>query len=87
MYTYEIAQELSRISNGLFCYKSLYPYIYRLKSAECIAEENQEAANNRTRIYFHITEKSLRHLVNIKRKYRELTTAANLILDLDEMIY
>ncbi len=87
MYTYEIAQELSRISNGFFCYKSLYPYIYRLKSAECIAEESQEVANNRTRIYFHITEKGLRHLVNIKRKYRELTTAANLILDLDEMIY
>ena len=27
MYTYEITQEISRISNGTFSYKSLYPYI------------------------------------------------------------
>ncbi|MCI9082619.1 MAG: PadR family transcriptional regulator [Lachnospiraceae bacterium] len=87
MYTYEINQEISRISNGTFSYKSLYPYIYRLKNADCIAEESQEIAKNRTRIYFHITEHGLEHLVNIKRKYRELTTAANLMLDLDDMIY
>ena len=78
MYTYEISQELNRISDG---------YIYRLKNAECIAEQSKEVAKNRTRIYFHITEYGLTHLVNLKRKYRELTTAANLILDLDEMIY
>ncbi|MCI8684481.1 MAG: PadR family transcriptional regulator [Lachnospiraceae bacterium] len=87
MYTYEIMQEISRISNGSFSYKSLYPYIYRLKNAGCIDEESTAVANNRTRIYFHITESGREHLVKIKRKYREITTAANLMLDLDEMIY
>lgn len=87
MYTYEITQEISRISNGAFTYKSLYPYIYRLKSADCIGEESKEVEKNRTRIYFHITEHGQEHLVNIKRKYRELTTAANIFLDLDNMIY
>ncbi len=87
MYTYEIMQEISRISNGSFSYKSLYPYIYRLKNAGCIDEESTAVTNNRTRIYFHITESGREHLVNIKRKYREITTAANLMLDLDEMIY
>ncbi len=87
MYTYEITQEISRISNGAFTYKSLYPYIYRLKNADCISEESKEVEKNRTRIYFNITAHGREHLVNIKRKYRELTTAANIILDLDEMIY
>ncbi len=87
MYTYEIMQEINRISNGSFSYKSLYPYIYRLKNAGCIDEESTAVANNRTRIYFHITESGREHLVKIKRKYREITTAANLMLDLDDMIY
>ncbi len=87
MYTYEITQEISRISNSVFSYKSLYPYIYRLKNAGCIDEESKTVAKNRTRIYFHITDSGREHLVNIKRKYREITTAANLMLDLDEMIY
>ena len=71
MYIYEISQELNRISDGSFTYKSLYPYIYRLKNAECIAEQSKEVAKNRTRIYFHITEYGLTHLVNLKRKYRD----------------
>lgn len=87
MYTYEIAQEISRISDGSFTYKSLYPYIYRLKNAGCIDEENREVANNRTRIYFNITKQGEAYLVKIKKKYRELTTAANIMLDLDGMIY
>lgn len=87
MYTYEITQEISRISNNVFSYKSLYTYIYRLKNAGCIDEESKTVAKNRTRIYFHITDSGREHLVNIKRKYREITTAANLMLDLDEMIY
>ena len=87
MYTYEIMQEINRISNGSFSYKSLYPYIYRLKNAGCIDEKSKTVEKNRTRIYFHITESGREHLVKIKRKYRELTTAANLILDLDDMIY
>ncbi|MCI9447650.1 MAG: PadR family transcriptional regulator [Lachnospiraceae bacterium] len=87
MYTYEIGQEISRISNGTFNYKSLYPYIYRLKNAGCIEEKSKEVEKNRTRIYFHITDYGQGHLVNIKKKYRELTTAANIILDLDDRIY
>ena len=87
MYTYEITQEISRISNNVFSYKSLYPYIYRLKNACFIDEWSKTVAKNRTRIYFHITDSGREHLVNIKRKYREITTAANLMLDLDEMIY
>jgi len=87
MYTYEITQEIHRISDGIFTYKSLYPYIYRLKSADCIAEQSQEVAKNRTRIYFHITDRGREHLVNIKKKYRQLTTAADMMLDLDEIIY
>ncbi|EOS26473.1 hypothetical protein C806_01209 [Lachnospiraceae bacterium 3-1] len=87
MYTYEIMQEINRISNGSFSYKSLYPYIYRLKNAGCIDEKSKTVEKNRTRIYFHITESGREHLVKIKRKYREITTAANLILDLDDMIY
>lgn len=87
MYTYEIMQEIKRISNGEFVYKSLYPYIYRLKSAECIAEQSQKVEKNRTRIYFHITDRGREHLVNIKKKYRQLTTTADMMLDLDEMIY
>lgn len=87
MYTYEISQEISRISNGSFTYKSLYPYIYRLKNAGCIDEENREITNNRTRIYFNITKRGEEHLVKIKKRYREITTAADIILDLDGMIY
>ena len=87
MYTYEIMQELNRISNGAFSYKSLYPYIYRLKNAGCIDEESKTVEKNRTRIYFHITESGREHLVKVKRKYREIITAANLMLDLDDMIY
>lgn len=87
MYTYEIMQEINRISNGAFSYKSLYPYIYRLKNAGCIDEESKTVEKNRTRIYFHITESGREHLVKVKRKYREIITAANLMLDLDDMIY
>lgn len=87
MYTYELMQEINRISNGAFTYKSLYPFIYRLKSVGCIEEGSKEIAKNRTRIYFNITKSGQEHLVKIKRKYRELTTAANLVLDLDDMIY
>ena len=87
MYTYEIMQEINRISNGAFSYKSLYPYIYRLKNAGCIDEESKTVEKNRTRIYFHITESGREHLEKVKRKYREIITAANLMLDLDDMIY
>ena len=71
MYIYEISQELNRISDGSFTYKSLYPYIYRLKNAECIAEQSKKVTKNKTRTYFHITEYGLTYLTYLKGKYRD----------------
>lgn len=87
MYTYELAQEMEHVSAGTFTYHSLYNFIYRLKSAECIEEERRQISQNRTRIYFHVTEKGKTHLIKIRRIYRELTMAADLILDLDGVLY
>ena len=53
MYTYEMMQEIDRMSEGKITFNTLYQAIYRLQSFHYIEEEGKVVSeDNRIRIYF-----------------------------------
>ena len=56
MYTYEMMQEISHMSDGKIAFNTLYQAIYRLQSFQYIKEDGKVVSDdNRIRIYFTIT--------------------------------
>lgn len=81
MYTYEITREINGICDGLFRIKTLHIIIYRLQEMGCIYEKSQQVANNRTRIYYDLTKEGDEYLTKIIKKYYEMTSITNQILE------
>ena len=88
MYAYEMIREMARRSAGVFQFNTLYLAIYRLQGHGYVAEnEKVITENNRTRVYFSITEEGLVYLQEITKEYRLITNTIDKMLQLDGAIY
>ena len=56
MYVYEMSQEMSRLTGGVYTFNTLYLAIYRLQEHGHIAEAGKQEADNRIRVYFKLTD-------------------------------
>ena len=86
MYTYEMMQEIDRMSEGKITFNTLYQAIYRLQSFHYIEEEGKVVSeDNRIRIYFAINEVGEDYLQKLIAEYRSFTAAVDQILSQDEV--
>ena len=86
MYTYEMMQEIDRMSEGKITFNTLYQAIYRLQSFHYIEEEGKVVSeDNRIRIYFAINEAGEDYLQKLNAEYRSFTAAVDQILSQDEV--
>ena len=76
MYTYEMMQEISHMSDGKIAFNTLYQAIYRLQSFQYIKEDGKVVSDdNRIRIYFTITPSGEEYLDKLMEEYHSFTGA------------
>ncbi len=81
MYTYEMMQEIDRMSEGKITFNTLYQAIYRLQNFQYIEEEGKVVSeDNRVRIYFKITDSGKVYLQDLIQEYYDFTKALDQIL-------
>ena len=82
MYSYELMNEISQRSDGEITFNTMYLTIYRLQEHEYIREHSKVMSeDNRTRIYFTITETGEAYLEEIMKGYRQYIQALERVLE------
>ena len=87
MYVYEMSQEMSRLTGGVYTFNTLYLAIYRLQEHGHIAEAGKQEADNRIRVYFKLTDAGRRYLDELLPTYREMIGALDALLAQDGRLY
>ena len=87
MYVYEMSQEISRLTNGVYTFNTLYLAIYRLQERGHITEAGKRQADNRVRVYFQITRSGEEYLQQLLAEYHLLTDSLNHLLAQDGTLY
>lgn len=83
MYTYEMMNAIEERSGGDITFNTLYLSIYRLEENGYIREhEKVMSEDNRTRIYFAITDAGTEYLDALIREYKRYTAALARVLEL-----
>ena len=86
MYTYEIMSTLERTSGGYLAFNTLYIAIYRLKELLFIEEHSKTVSeDNRTRVYFSITEAGRDYLSNLVAEYRQFADVIDRIINFGDV--
>ena len=84
MYTYEMMNAMEERSGGDIVFNTLYLSIYRLEENGYIREhEKVMSEDNRTRIYFTITESGSTYLDALIVEYRRYVSALAKVLELE----
>lgn len=87
MYVYEMSQEMSRLTGGVYTFNTLYLAIYRLQEHGHIAEAGKQEADNHIRVYFKLTDAGQRYLDELLPTYREMIGALDALLAQDGRLY
>ncbi len=87
MYVYEMSQEMSRLTGGVYTFNTLYLAICRLQEHGHIAEAGKQEADNRIRVYFKLTDAGQRYLDELLPTYREMIGALDALLAQDGKLY
>ena len=75
MYTYEMMSRIEVLSGGVITFNTLYLSIYRLQDFKYIQEHGKVMSeDNRTRIYFAITDAGSAYLEELIGEYRRFTS-------------
>lgn len=84
MYTYEMMNAIEERSGGDIVFNTLYLSIYRLEENGYIREhEKVMSEDNRTRIYFTITDAGSDYLDALIQEYKRYTAALARVLELE----
>ena len=82
-YGYQIAQEISTRSGGLFTLQegSLYPTLYRLEKNGYVSSETEFSPNQqRIRKYYAITDAGRAYFLEVREEYRQVSEGIEKIL-------
>ena len=83
LYGYEMISNLAKKSNHTFDLKAgtLYPLLHNLEKNGIVESYEESTASERTRKYYHLTEKG-KDVLKIKEKeWHEYSTAVNRVLN------
>lgn len=74
MYTYEISQQLEKLSDKKITFNTLYPAIYRLQGFGYIAEHESITVDSRVRNYYACTPEGKVYLDSLIKEYQSFTS-------------
>ncbi len=82
MYGYEMIETLSKKSENTFDLKAgtLYPILHNLEKSRLLEAYEKKADNDRTRKYYHITEKGRKLLSEKEKEWYIYSNAVNKVL-------
>jgi len=87
MYGYQLSQELTSRSNGLYMLaeSSMYPTLYRLVEKGYITDRQEKAGKRRTRVYYHLENTGKKYLNSIRQEYCQISQGVFYILGISSM--
>lgn len=87
MYGYQLAQELTNRSKGLYSLleSSLYPTLYRLLEKQLISDRSEIVGKRRVRIYYHLEDAGREHLKALRAEYCSIIRGVFYILGITSM--
>ena len=87
MYTYQMAQEVEKLTHGVLTYNTMYLAVYRLQSNGYIEEKEKRIEDGRARIYLAPTAAGLSYYESLRQEYQLFTATLNALMEQDGMIY
>ena len=75
MYTYQMAQEVDRLTQGVLTYNTMYLAVYRLQEGGYIQEAEKRIEDGRARIYLGITPAGQAYYEQLRAEYGIFTAA------------
>ena len=87
MYTYQMAQEVERLTDGVLTYNTMYLAVYRLQSNGYICEAEKCIEDGRARIYLAPTPEGLAYYEVLRQEFGLFTSTLNALLAQDGTLY
>lgn len=87
MYTYQMAQELDRLTQGVLTYNTMYLAVYRLQEGGYIQEAEKRIEDGRARIYLGITPAGQAYYEQLRAEYGIFTAALEGLMARDGALY
>lgn len=87
MYTYQMAQEVDRLTQGELTYNTMYLAVYRLQEEGYIEEAEKCIEEGRARIYLGITQAGKDYFDQIRTEYHKFTSALDGLMAQDGKLY
>lgn len=87
MYTYQMAQEVERLTGGVLTYNTMYLAVYRLQSNGYICEAEKRIEDGRARIYLAPTPEGLAYYETLRQEFGLFTSTLNALLAQDGTLY
>ncbi len=87
MYTYQMAQEVERLTEGTLRYNTLYLAVYRLQEGGFLEEVERRIEDGRARIYLGITSAGQSYYEQLRAEYGLFTTALEGLMARDGALY
>ena len=87
MYGYQLSQELTRRSNGLYTLQesSMYPTLYRLVEKGMITDRREQVGRRKVRVYYHLDETGKKHVKALRDEYCSICRGIFSILGISEI--
>ena len=87
MYTYQMAQEVERLTKGVLTYNTMYLAVYRLQSNGYICETEKRIEDGRARICLAPTPEGLAYYEVLRQEFGLFTSTLNALLAQDGTLY
>ena len=87
MYTYQMAQEVDRLTQGVLTYNTMYLAVYRLQEGGYIQETEKRIEEGRARIYLGITPAGQTYYEQLRAEYGIFTAALEGLMVRDGALY
>ena len=87
MYTYQMAQEVERLTGGVLTYNTMYLAVYRLQSNGYICETEKRIEDGRARIYLAPTPEGLADDEVLRQEVGLFTSTLHALLAQDGTLY
>lgn len=87
MYTYQMAREVDRLTQGVLSYNTMYLAMYRLQEGGYIEEVDKRIEDGRARIYLGITASGQEYYERLRTEYGIFTKALEGLMARDGALY
>ena len=87
MYTYQMAQEVDRLTQGVLTYNTMYLAVYSLQEGGYIQEAEKRIEDGRARIYLGITPAGQAYYEQLRAEYGIFTAALEGLMARDGALY